>query len=317
MRKVLFYFVILLFAFQTESFCQFKWDFGGYFGAANYLGEIGGKDKTRRDFIMDLKLSQTRGAIGGFARRKLNPDIYVRGGIGWYRISGKDELSTNPGRKGRNLSFRNDIYEVSVTGQYVFYDIADLGRTYRYRNDLKAYIFTGFAGFYHNPKAKYNGSWVALQPLRTEGQGLVPEAPKPYSKFLFSIPAGAGFFFTISKIYRVGWEFNWRTTFTDYLDDVSTVYVDPAIFGDNQTAIALANRNPELGEYDPQKAGIAHSYNYLPGNKRGDPTHNDSYLTTTINVSYVLKGQSKFAKAKYKAFFKGKKYTRRTIRAKF
>lgn len=300
-----------------EGICQYKWDFGAHLGAANYLGEMGGKEKTRRDFILDLKLSQTRSAVGGFARRKLNPDIYVRGAVGWYRISGKDALSTNPGRRGRNLSFRNDIYEVNVTGQYIFYDIADLGRTYRYRNDFKAYLFTGFAGFYHNPKAEYNGSWVALQPLRTEGQGLIAGAPKPYSKFLFSIPAGAGFFFTVNKIYRVGWEFNWRTTFTDYLDDVSTVYVDPAVFGNNQTAIALANRNPELGEYDPQQTGIAHPYNYLPGNKRGDPKHNDSYLSTTVNVSYVLQGRSKFARSKYKTFFKGKKYTRRTIRAKF
>lgn len=311
-------FTFLFFSLTSSfAFGQFKWDFGTQLGAANYLGEIGGKEKTRRDFILDLKLSQTRSAIGGFARRKINPDTYVRAAVGWYRISGRDDLSTNPGRRGRNLSFRNDIYEVNVTGQYMFYDIADLGRTYRYRNDFKAYIFTGFAGFYHNPKAEYNGSWVALQPLRTEGQGLAAGAPKPYGKFLFAVPAGAGFFFTISKIYRVGWEFNWRTTFSDYLDDVSTVYADPALFGGNQTAIDLANRNPELGEYDPKTSGIAPSQNYLPGSKRGDPTHNDSYLSTTINASYVLKGKSKFAKSKYKSFFKGKKYNKRTIRAKF
>src|SRR3990172_1552289 len=183
----------------SVAFSQYKWDFGIQLGAGNYLGEIGGKEKTRRDFILDLKLSQTRSALGGFACYKLNPDIYIRGALGWYRISGKDALSTNPGRVGRNLSFRNDIYEASVTGQYMFYDIADLGRTYRYRNDFKAYVFAGAAGFYHNPKANYNGSWVALAPLHTEGQGIVAGAPKPYGKFQFSIPAGAGFYFTISK----------------------------------------------------------------------------------------------------------------------
>ncbi len=298
----------------TLGFSQYKWDFGLQLGAGNYLGEIGGKEKTRRDFILDLKLSQTRSAIAGFARYKMNPDMMVRMSVGWYRISGYDNLSTNPGRRGRNLNFRNDIFELAAVGQYMFYDIADLGRTYQYRNDFKAYVFTGLAGAMHNPKADYNGSWVALALLHTEGQGLVAGAPKRYSKFIFAIPAGAGFFFTISKTYRIGWEFNWRTTFTDYLDDVSTVYADPAML-ESDLARDLANRNDELVPGDDPL--IPHSNNYTAGSKRGDPTHNDSYLTTTVNASYMIKGKSKFAKSKYKSAFKGKKYNKRTIRAKF
>ncbi|MEK6614911.1 MAG: DUF6089 family protein, partial [Bacteroidota bacterium] len=193
MKKFLFLFIPSAICHLTSymGFSQYKWDVGVNIGAANYLGEIGGKEKTRRDFILDLKLSQTRSAVGGFVRYKLNPNVYLRGALGWYRISGADKFSTNPGRVGRNLSFRNDIFEASVVGQYIFYDIADLGRTYRYRNDFKAYIFTGFTGFYHNPKAEYNGSWVALAPLHTEGQGIVSDAPKSYSKFQIAVPAGA------------------------------------------------------------------------------------------------------------------------------
>lgn len=311
MKKLLLVFCFLFFA--SQAFSQYKWDFGGNLGAANYLGEMGGKEKTRRGFILDLKLSQTRSAIGGFARYKLNPDIYVRGSVGWYRVSGADSLSTNPGRVGRNLSFRNDIIEASITGQYVFYNIADLGRSYRYQNDFKAYVFSGIAGFMHNPKANYNDEWVALQPLRTEGQGILATSPKPYSKFMFAVPAGAGFFFTIGKKYRVGWEFNWRTTFTDYLDDASTVYADPASLP-NATSVDLANRNDELA-YTPG-TDQPHPNAYTAGAKRGDPKHNDSYLSTTINVSYVIKGTSKFAHSKYTSFF-GKKTRGRTIRAKF
>lgn len=308
--------IVVAILFSSIAFCQYSWDVGLMLGAANYLGEMGGKEKDRRDFILDLKLSQTRSAVSGFVRYKFSPDVYVRGTLGWYRISGADNLSTNPGRRGRNLSFRNDIYEASVVGQYMFYDVADLGRTYRYRNDFKAYIFTGVTGFYHNPKANYGGAWVALEPLHTEGQGIVSGAPKPYSKFQIAVPAGVGFFFTIDKRYRIGWEFNWKTTFTDYLDDVSTVYPDPSALG-NPLAAALSNRNPELGDYDPETSGIADPENYVPGSKRGDPTHNDSYLSTTINASYVLKQKSRFARSKYRSYFKGKKFARRVIRAKF
>jgi hypothetical protein len=298
----------------SVAFSQYKLDFGLMAGASNYLGEMGGKEKTRRNFILDLKLSQTRSAIGGFVRYKINPDFYIKGSAGWYRISGADKFSTNPARVGRNLSFRNDLIEASVTGQYVFYDVADLGRTYRYRNDFKAYVFTGLAGFYSNPKTQYNGSWVALAPLHTEGQGIAPGAPKPYSRFLVAVPAGAGFFFTFSKKYRVGWEFNWRTTFSDYLDDASTIYADPALLASDE-ARDLANRNDELVYSD--YANLPPPQNYLMGSKRGDPKHNDSYLSTTINVSVLIKGKSKFGNARYKSFF-GKKFKRgRTIRAKF
>jgi len=312
MKKLLL--IVCFWLFASAAFSQFKWEYGTMIGAANYLGEIGGKEKTRRDFILDLKLSQTRSAFGGFARYKLNPDIYVRGSLSWLRISGDDKLSTNPGREGRNLSFRNDIYEASVVGQYVFYDVADLGRTYRYSNDFKAYIFTGVSGFYMDPKAKYEGSWVALAPLHTEGQGIVPGAPKPYGLYQIAIPAGAGFFFTFSKKFRIGWEFNWRTTFTDYLDDASSKYVDPTLLN-SPTAVALANRNPELTYAD--NPNLPPPQNYTAGAKRGDPSHKDSYLSTTINASYAIKGQSKFAKTKYKTFFKGAKFKKRTIRAKF
>ena len=295
----------------SAVFSQYKWDFGAMVGAANYLGEIGGKNKTRQDFILDMKLSQTKGSYGGFARYKLNPDFSIRGSLSWDRISGADNLSTNPARVGRNLSFRDDIYEASVIGQYIFYDVADLGRTYRYSNDFKAYVFTGVSGFHMNPKAQYDGTWYALQPFHTEGETL-PGGPKEYSLYQIAIPAGAGFYFTFSKKYKIGWEFNWRTTFTDYLDDVSKNYPTQAQLNImSPLAQSLSNRTLTN---DPN---IPDPRNYGPGSKRGDPKHKDSYLSTTINASYAIQGRSKFAHSKYKTFFKGKKFTKRTIRAKF
>lgn len=310
MKKLIFALACLF--ISAAAFAQYRLDYGIQLGAANYLGEIGGKEKTRRNFIMDLKLSSTRSAVGGFARLKVHKDILVRGSLGWYRISGADRFSTNPARVGRNLSFRNDIFELSVTGQYIFYDIADLGRTYRYSNDFKAYVFTGFGGAYHSPKAEYNGSWTPLQPLHTEGQKNT-EVNRPYSRFIFVVPAGAGFFFTIKKKYRIGWEFNWRTTFSDYLDDVSTVYADSSAL-ESDMARDLANRNDELVYAD--NTTLPPRQNYLAGSKRGDPKHKDAYLSTTINASMLIKGKSKFGRAKYNSFF-GKKYKGRTIRAKF
>lgn len=302
MRKLLVIFTLSTIPFA--GFGQYLWDFGGHVGASNYLGEMGGKSETRKDFISDIKLSKTQFALGAFARYKVNPIVSVKLGLDWDRIAGADYLSTNPGRMGRNLSFRNDIYELALTGQFFFVDVPDLGHTYRYRNDFRMYAFVGVAAFYHDPKTYYNGAWTSLRPLKTEGVS--------YSPIGASIPAGVGLYFTIDKKHRIGWEFDWRTTFTDYLDDVSTVYADPNDLASPE-AIALANRRDELGNM----AGVPLAENYEPGAKRGDPSHNDSYMSMSINYSYIVRGRSSFYRSKYGSIFKHKKYKKRKIRAKF
>jgi hypothetical protein len=302
MRKLLF--IVIIFLYPLIGFSQYAWDFGIQAGASNYLGDIGGNEKTRRDFVSDIKMSETKFAVGGFARYKLTPLISTKLAFNWDRIAGADSLSTNPGRRGRNLSFRNDILELELTGEIYFYEVPDLGHTYRYRNDFKMYALVGISGFYHSPKALYQGEWVALQPLETEG--------KHYSHFSAAIPLGLGLYFTIDKRHRIGWEFDWRTTFTDYLDDISSTYADPKTLSSPE-AIALANRRGELGN----RPGIPSADNYLPGDKRGDPSHKDSYLSTTFSYSYVMRGRSSFYRSHYGSIFKHKKYKKRKIRAKF
>lgn len=309
MRRI---FLLFLFAFILPNvvFSQYNWDFGVHVGGSNYLGEMGGKAGTRRNFISDIKLSKTQFAVGGFARYKFTPLLSAKLGLNWNRIAGADRLSTNPGRVGRNLSFRNDLIELELQAQVFFYEIPDLGHTYRYRNDFKMYAFAGVAGFYNNPKTEYNGKYVALRPLQTEG--------RKYKPVSMAIPLGIGLLFTLNKRHRIGWEFNWRTTFTDYLDDVSTVYADPATLTSAE-AQALANRRDELGDMEGIPASNNYGYDYAKGEgmKRGDPSHKDSYLTTSVYYSYVLRGRSSFYKSKYGSIFKHKKYKKRKIRAKF
>ena len=93
---------------------------------------------------------------------------------------------------------------------------------------------------------------------------------------------------------------------------MSTVYADPTKLS-SQEAIDLANRRGELGNIST----VPSMDNYTAGNKRGDPSHNDSYLTTSINYSYIIRGRSSFYRSKYGSIFKHKKYKKRKIRAKF
>jgi len=307
MKKIVVLFLILLFTI-TLTHAQRRLDYGINIGVSNYLGDIGGKEKTRRDFVADMKLAKTRWNFGGFVRYKIKPKISLKLALDYLRLEGDDKLSTNPARNTRNLNFRNDMFDLELTGQFFFYEDNDLGNTYRYKNGFRAYAFAGVGGFYSNPKASYNGSYVKLRQLQTEGVA--------YKPIGLAIPVGLGFYFTVEKKHRIGFEINYRTTFTDYLDDISGNYADPSKM--TPTAAALANRTGELGTVDPAFAkNFGYDNTTGVGNKRGDKTHKDAYMTMSVSYSYVLKGKSSFYRGRYGNFFGHKRGRVRKIRAKF
>jgi len=299
---------------------QYRWDFGVGLGFSNYLGEIGGEEATRRDFIFDMKLNRTQYVFGGFARYKFTPGLSVNLGVNYGRVRANDYNSQNPGRVARNLSFRNNILEFSGRAEFnLFYNSDVSGRGY-YNPDFKIYGFVGAGVMRHNPQVVYwgeleefNGELIELQPLQTEGVD--------YSRWQFTIPAGIGLYFTYSKVHRFGWEIGYRTTFTDYIDDVSTNYAE---FEPNTLAGDLANRTtPEAlqtaATYAAQQGvDVPNAESFDPGQKRGDPTNNDGYLFTQFTYSYVLKGRSSFYKKKYNWVKRNKRKRRsRRARAKF
>lgn len=299
-------FIVCFTAASHISRAQWLWDYGVSVGVSNYLGDIGGKEKTRRDFVADMKLAKTRWNVGGFVRYKVHQKLSVKLGAEYLRIEGDDKLSTNPARNARNLNFRNDMFTLELTGQVFFYEDNDLGNTYRYRNGFRAYFFAGVGGFYSNPKGNKDGEWVKLRPLHTEGQ--------TYSPVGFSIPAGIGFYFTFHKKHRIGYELNYRTTFTDYLDDISGNYPNnPNQSGDP----SLSLRTPELGvPVTKENAGLYKSHDW--GQKRGDIKNKDGFMTMSVSYSYVLRGKSSFYRGRYGHFFNNKRRGKiRKIRAKF
>lgn len=312
MKKFYVLIVFLLLSFVMPA--QYLWDYGGELGIANYLGEMGGKSGTRRDFVADMKLAETRWNTGFFVRYKFSSKLALKAELAYLRIQGADSLSTNPARHARNLNFRNDIFELSLTPQVTIYENNDLGSSYRFRTSFKFYGFAGVAVFHHNPKAYFDDEWVALQPYHTENT--------KYSLWQFAVPVGTGFYFTFKKKHRIGLEYNWRICFTDYLDDVSKNYVDPKTLSGDGVYLADRTHNSNINPKD-YPAGFLNNFGYQPSQanpnqKRGDPKHDDTYMTLMVNYSYVIRGHSSFYRSRYGSFFFKKKRKRaRKIRAKF
>lgn len=299
MKKILL--GLLLLSATLSGHSQYKDDYGIKLGAANYLGDIGGKEKSRRDFIWDIKMRKTRWAVGGFYRHRFNKNFGINGSLTYARIAGDDGLTTNRSRKARNLSFVNDMLDVSAKGEYYFYSHDDVTGRGKYFLSMRAYLFTGVGATIHAPKTlDSNGSKVKLRPEQTEGAN--------YGIATLNIPVGLGIYFTHKKEHRYGFEMSWSATFTDYLDDISSEYAE--------SGSKVANRYDELSSSD-QSTSPSSIY-YEPGQKRGDATNNDNYLIASFTYSYVLLGSK--ANTLYRQHSGKNNYkrsTKRRIRAKF
>ena len=207
-------------------------------------------------------------------------------------VTASDEVLKNVkestfGRYERNLSFRSKIFEVSVVTEIH-------PRFFRkYTPDEKLprispYVLGGIGYFRFNPQAKLEGEWIDLQRLSTEGQGFV-EYPnkKIYKLRQFNFPIGAGFKYKLSTLFNFSAEFVYRILNTDYLDDVSTTYIDPVTFSNPLNNYSVIDISRVLKLYDRQsELNPSHITNV--GDTRGNPKNKDAYFSFSLKIGFIF-----------------------------
>jgi len=275
-------------------------------GVTNFLGDIGGGDLAR-GFLMNMQMKETRWAIGPAVSYRFHPLFGVEGNINYFRLGGEDADCENYARLGRNLSFRNDAWDFNAKLMWYpqILSISDVGYRGVYELDYHTYFFVGLGGVLSTPKAEYNGDWVKLRKLMTEGE--------KYSPFSLIVPIGGGLFFTYKRYHRIGFELSWNLTMTDYLDDISKYYVDPSVMGSNPLAPSLANR------YDAGIYGIPGAEQYGPGSPRGyseRKLNNDNYILMTFSYYRQFRTKNSFYRRNYSWMY-GKKQKWGGTKAKF
>lgn len=195
--------------------------------------------------------------------------VVLRGGIGWGMLQGDDQQSKKEYIRIRNLSFKTMVAELSLCAEV---NLLDPEAYYAY-----PYLLTGVGVFRFNPYAYDNNhKKVNLQPLGTEGQGL-PQYPgrHKYSLTQLFIPFGGGWKYNVKGKYAVSFEMAVRYLFTDYLDDVSTTYINKGILLNErgQTAVDLAFRQtPTPGE----------------GEQRGNENTKDFYIMSGVKFIWYM-----------------------------
>lgn len=261
------------------------WEINLSVGANNFLGDLGGTKGKGQDFLKDYTFETNRYLAGLSGTYNISNWLATDIGFNFGKIYGADSLIENTGdferwRYYRNLSFKSNVFE--AYGGFTIYPIILLKHKKIELYRFNPYIQTGIGVFHFNPTAELDGEKIYLQPLNLEGQGF-DEYPdrKPYNRTKLYIPLNLGIKYYFNNRWGLAIGAMSRFTFTDYIDDISTTYIDPALF---------------YKYYSPEQASIAERlysrsltpWKVKPDIPKADHTDNDSYVTFYLKLSIRL-----------------------------
>ncbi len=267
-KKLLIGFLLILLGCGLRAQDFYRSEVGVFLGGSYYLGDL----NPSKHFL------QTKFADGVFYRYNITPRWALKISALLGGLEANDAVSK--ANVDRNLSFKSYIFDFSPQIEFNFLQYIPGDK----KHFISPYIFVGVSVFNFNPKAEYDGVWYSLHSLGTEGQGTTIEGvKKPYALTTFAIPFGLGLKYTPHQLISIGLEYGIRKTFTDYIDDVSTVYADPVVLAAENGAVAAALADPSL-------SNTVEGHDYT-GFKRGNEKTKDWYVFTGLTVSLRIKAK--------------------------
>ena len=240
-----------------------RYEIGTWIGVSNYFGDI--NTNTSFEFV--------RPAGGFISRQIIDPHWSTKLTISAGRILGKDNVSSYPFQQVRNLDFNSNLVDVSGTVEFNFFKYITGDKKFKFT----PYLLSGLSIFYFSPRSNESGGVNPhLDLYGTEGQGF---KRKKYFLVQMAVPYGIGLKYNIGGFWNWGIEVVNHKAFTDYIDDISTTYVDPRL---------LENHNGEIAVELADKSNPAKPLG-IEGKQRGNSRDNDSYLFIGTSITYTIR----------------------------
>jgi len=258
-KRFFIYFIVVLSAGTVNA--QRHMFLGVFGGLSNYKGDLGSKMFPSRPDMVG----------GGSMLFELNHRMIIRAEFNYGKLHGGDQMSAK--NRMRNLDFTSKVSEAALEFEYILFDL--------YEHRASPYFFAGVGTFKFSPYTiDKNGYRVMLAEQSTEGQGFF-DGRRDYKLQKLCFPFGGGVQLALNPRQRVAFEVGFRKTTTDYLDDVSTTYIDQELLSRKKGNMAanIAYRGDEIaggGSYPAE------------GTRRGNPNNKDWYSFTGISYRFSL-----------------------------
>ncbi len=228
-------------------------------GGANYSG----------DMTANLKavIQQAKPSLGINIQYDFDPFLSLKLGFESLKATANDKLGIQEWQKQRDLNFKSSIYSIDLSANLNIKNLIAQQNTF-----FNFYLQGGYSFFHFNPVTNFQGKSVELRHLGTEGQGMLGYNKK-YSSWAGAINFGLCLEYILDNFWSIESQLLLRKTNTDYIDDLSTQYVDYDL---------LAQQNGIL------TAQIGNKNKAPQGSQRGNPVGNDWYQSLVIGVKYRI-----------------------------
>lgn len=264
-RKIRFLLIMSCLAIFSHVNAQFDdpktLEIGPHVGLSYYMGDLN----------PTLPFAQAQLQYGGVVRYNYNNRWTFRFDYSRATVTADDtKLNWRP---ERGLNFTSIINDFSLMAEFNFLEYY----TGNPKKNVSPYLFGGVSVFQYTVFANVGDHLVDLSDYPTEG----PEDPnaKWYEKMFgkassigVSIPFGLGVKFSVSRHMAATVEWRMQKTFTDYLDDVATVYPE-------QHAVYTFEDGSTYDLTDP-------TGNYIAGHQRGNSAFNDWFGMARVSLTW-------------------------------
>ena len=282
----LFRFLLILscLAFVGQANAQFDdpktLEVGPHAGVSYYMGDL--------NPMLPFAMPQLE--YGGVVRFNYNNRWTFRTDYSYVTVKADDKIIK--WRPERELNFTSKIHDLSFVAEFNFLEYY----TGNPKRNVSPYIFGGISVFYYTAYATVGDTLVDLSDQKTEP---LPTDPKWYDKAFgktspigISIPFGMGVKLALSKHMAATVEWRMQKTFTDYLDDVATVYPE----ADEHACVTVNGLYYDLSDPTATPDGIPVNSqgnptanpdgNYKAGQQRGNSAYNDWFGMARVSLTW-------------------------------
>jgi len=267
------------------------------FGLSNYLGDIGANSSLSDQFLKNNHFTNQTFIYGISLTKNWREAVGLRFSYHAGKVAGsdsdvpyKDPNDVSYDIYKRNLDFTTKLSEWSAMIEIYPFKILNRKKGL-FQSALQPYGLLGIGRFTFNPQGSYYDEifqdyvLVDLAPLKTEGQGMLEYADrKPYQLTQTNIPFGVGINYLLGAKTSMSFEFVGRKLFTDYLDDVSTTYIDPSVYRNY-----FSGEDLEIAQLMTNKSAIIDpNQPYGVGGQRGNSKNNDFYYSFNIKLNIQI-----------------------------
>jgi len=266
-------FILTVFILLSGKISAQRFETGGIGYVTSYMGDLNPSDVF---YYKDY-------GLGIYTKYNLNDTWGIRLGINQLRLAANDKDFNN----GRNLSFQNNITELSLLSEFHFFNFKTEGKTSKFT----PYVIGGLGIIKHDPYLYYKEKKFYLRTLKLEqdksGENI------HYSIFAFIIPLGLGFKYHIKGPWILGAECNYRIAFTNSIDNVSGYYSEEIPVAQNLPRVNVKNDDGSISTFNKNDwEFLTDPSNEYPKNirtLRGNGKSWDGYLTTGLTLAYTWK----------------------------